>query len=55
MVIGVDLEGTKVAAGSLHGRELSALVVAPTERSGSAALLEQLVALVEKLRRRQLD
>ena len=55
MVIGVDLGGTKVAAGSLRGRELSALVVAPTERSGSAALLEQLVSMVERLRCRQLD
>jgi len=55
IVIGVDLGGTKVAAGSLHGRELSAFVVAPMERSGSAALLEQVVALVEKLRGRQLD
>lgn len=54
-VIGVDLGGTKVAAGSLQGRELSALVVAPTDRSGSAALIEQLVALVERLRCHQLD
>jgi glucokinase len=55
MVIGVDLGGTKVAAGLLRGRELSALVVAPTERSGSAALLEQLVSTVEGLRCGQLD
>ena len=54
-VIGVDLGGTKVAAGLLRERELSALVVAPTERSGSAALLEQLVSTVEGLRCRQLD
>jgi glucokinase len=54
-VIGVDLGGTKVAAGSLQGRELSAVVVAPTERSGSAALIEQLVAIVERLRCHQFD
>jgi glucokinase len=41
--------------GSLRGRELSALVVTPTERCGSAALLEQLVSTVERLRCRQLD
>lgn len=55
MVIGVDLGGTKVAAGSLHGSELSAAVVEPTEQSSSGALLEQLVAMVERLRCRQLD
>ena len=55
MVLGVDLGGTKVAAGSLHGSELSAIVVEPTERSGSATLLEQLVAIVERLRCGQLD
>jgi glucokinase len=55
MVIGVDLGGTKVAAGSLHESELSASVVEPTERSGSAPLLEQLVTIVERLRRGPLD
>jgi glucokinase len=54
-VIGVDLGGTKVAAGLLRGRELSPLVVEPTERSSSAALLEQLVSTVARLRCRQLD
>jgi glucokinase len=53
-VIGVDLGGTKVAAGLLRGCELSTPLVAPTERSGSAALLDQLVSTVERLRCRQL-
>ncbi|HEX6460338.1 MAG TPA: ROK family protein [Thermoleophilaceae bacterium] len=55
MVVGVDLGGTKVAAGSLHESELSAVVVEPTEQSSSAALLDQLVAMVERLRCGQLD
>jgi glucokinase len=54
-VIGVDLGGTKVAAGALRGSELSAPIVAPADRSGPGALLEQLVASVEKLRRGELD
>ena len=46
-VVGVDLGGTKVAAASLRGSVTEASVMQPTELSSSAALVEQLVALVQ--------
>jgi glucokinase len=50
-LIGVDLGGTKVAAASLRGRELGSPVIQPTDRSGPAALVDQVVALVDDVRR----
>jgi len=49
-VIGVDLGGTKVIVARLRGRELSESVLKPTDRSGSGALIDQLVAMVESIR-----
>jgi len=49
-VIGVDLGGTKVIVARLRGRELSESVLKPTDRSGSAALIDQLVAMVGSIR-----
>jgi glucokinase len=49
-VIGVDLGGTKVIGARLRGREISESVLLPTDRSGSGALIDQLVALVGRIR-----
>jgi glucokinase len=49
-VIGVDLGGTKVAVAPLVGRHFGASVLLPTDRSGSGALIDQLVAMVNKMR-----
>jgi glucokinase len=49
-VIGVDLGGTKVAVAPLVGRHFGDSVLLPTDRSGSAALIDQLVAMVNKIR-----
>ena len=49
-VIGVDLGGTKVAVAPLVGRHFGESVLLPTDRSGSGALIEQLVAMVNKIR-----
>ena len=49
-VIGVDLGGTKVIVARLRGRELSESVLEPTDRSGSEALIDQLVAMVGRIR-----
>ncbi len=49
-VIGVDLGGTKVAVAPLVGRHFGESVVVPTDRSGSGALIDQLVATVNKIR-----
>ena len=46
-VVGVDLGGTKVAVAWLRGRELSESVLQPTDCSDSAALMDQLVAVIE--------
>jgi glucokinase len=46
-LIGVDVGGTKVSVAVLTGSKLSEPRVAPTERSGSDALLDQLVSAVE--------
>jgi glucokinase len=49
-VIGVDLGGTKVAVASLRGTALGESRVLPTERSSAAALIEQLVTMVQSAR-----
>ncbi len=49
-VIGVDLGGTKVAVASLEERKLSDSLTEPTERSGPAQLMEQLVSMVSSVR-----
>jgi glucokinase len=49
-VIGVDLGGTKVAVASLLGRHFGESEVIPTDRSGSGALIDQLVAMVGRVR-----
>jgi glucokinase len=54
-VIGIDLGGTKVAAAQMRDRELGDSVVHPTELSGSEALLDQLVAIVDEARTDDLD
>jgi glucokinase len=46
-VIGVDLGGTKVALARLRGRELEESKLQPTDRSGSEALIDQLVSMIE--------
>jgi glucokinase len=54
-VIGVDLGGTKVALAPLRDRDLGESVVARTDRSGPAALIEQLVAMLQSARVDDLD
>src|SRR5437763_15491006 len=54
-VLGVDLGGTKVAIAPLRENELGESTRQPTELSGSEALIEQLVGLVERARGSQLD
>ncbi len=54
-VIGVDLGGTKVAVTPLRGRELGESLIRPTERSGPAALIEQLVEMIEEVRGPELE
>jgi glucokinase len=49
-VIGVDLGGTKVAVAMLRERALGDSLMQPTECSGSAALIEQLVTMVSSVR-----
>jgi glucokinase len=49
-VIGVDLGGTKVAVAPLRGRDFGESLLLPTDRSGSGALIDQLVAMVDKVR-----
>jgi glucokinase len=49
-VIGVDIGGTKIAAARLDGRELGESQLWATDLSGSTALIDQLVAIVEDLR-----
>jgi glucokinase len=46
-VVGVDLGGTKVAVAWLRDGELSESVLAPTDCSNTAALIDQLVAVIE--------
>jgi glucokinase len=48
--IGVDVGGTKVAAAALEHGQLSDAHVQPTDTSSAEALLDQLVAAVERVR-----
>jgi glucokinase len=54
-VIGVDLGGTKVAVAPLHGRDFGDSLLLPTDRSGSVALIDQLVAMVNRVRTDDLE
>jgi glucokinase len=54
-VVGVDLGGTKAAAASLDGRQLGDSLLQTTERSGTAALIEQLVSVVRSAARGRLE
>ena len=54
-VLGVDLGGTKVAIARLQGHTLSDSTLAPTDRSGTEALIEQLVAMIEHARGDELE
>jgi glucokinase len=49
-LIGIDVGGTKLAAARLTAAELSAERVVPTEKRSSAALIDQMVAVIEELR-----
>jgi glucokinase len=49
-VIGIDLGGTKVAAAALRDRKLGDSIQHPTKLSSSAALIDQLVAIVQEVR-----
>jgi glucokinase len=49
-VIGVDLGGTKVVVACLRDREMGESVLEATDRSASGALIDQLVALVDRIR-----
>jgi glucokinase len=49
-VIGVDVGGTKLVVSALRGNELEESVLDPTDRSGSRALIDQIVALVNRIR-----
>jgi glucokinase len=53
--VGVDLGGTKVAAAALSGTELGESLIHPTDLSSTAALIDQLVSLVEEVKRGELD
>jgi len=54
-VIGVDLGGTKVIAAPLKGNDLGESELKPTDLSSAAALIEQLVAMVDSVRGEELD
>ena len=49
--IGIDVGGTKIAVASLEDGALTTGVPRPTDTSSTAALLDQLVAAVEEVRR----
>lgn len=49
-LIGIDVGGTKLAAARLTAAGLSAEHVVPTEKRSSAALIDQMVAVIEELR-----
>ncbi|HSO97512.1 MAG TPA: ROK family protein [Solirubrobacteraceae bacterium] len=53
-VVGIDLGGTKVALAELDGTSLGESVLEPTDTSDTTALLDQLVALVERTRSERL-
>ncbi len=54
-VVGVDLGGTKVAVALLSGGELAESLMRATEKSNTAALIDQLVEMVGQARVDQLD
>ena len=54
-MIGVDLGGTKVAVAGMRGSLLGESQIQPTDCSGSAQLLDQIVAMVSAARGQQLD
>jgi glucokinase len=54
-VVGVDLGGTKVAVALLSGGGLGESVTRPTEKADTAALIDQLVEMVEEVRCDGLD
>jgi glucokinase len=54
-VVGVDLGGTKIAFACFDGHELGESSIVGTDRSDSDALIEQLVAGVDRCRGSQLD
>jgi glucokinase len=54
-VVGVDLGGTKLAVASLCDGDLGESLTHPTELSSSAALIDQIVEMVNEVRRGQLD
>lgn len=49
-VLGIDLGGTKVIVACLRGNQLSESLLEPTDRSASGALIDQLVAMVDRIR-----
>ena len=49
-VVGIDLGGTKVAAALLRHGELGPTAIEHTDRSGQAGLLDQLAALVDRVK-----
>ena len=49
-LIGIDVGGTKLAAARLTAAGLSAEHVVPTEKRSSAALIDQMCAVIEELR-----
>jgi glucokinase len=49
-VLGVDLGGTKVVSACLRGRQIGGSRLEATDRSGSGALIDQLVAMVNRTR-----
>ena len=54
-VIGVDLGGTKVVVAGMRGRKIGESLLEATDRSASGALIDQLVALVGRIRPDDLD
>ncbi len=54
-VLGIDVGGTKLAAAVLHDRDLGESLLRPTDLSGSAALIDQIVGIVDELRRDDLQ
>lgn len=48
--IGVDLGGTKIAVAALRGSDLGESLIATTELGSAAALIDQLVAMIERAR-----
>jgi glucokinase len=54
-VIGVDLGGTKVAVAPLRGITLGDSLLRPTDRSGSDALIDQLVDMIQTAGQGRID